>query len=75
MKSQVCEASILSLGMYVRVVDGRKMINSACVCKVYSVGRPSNLQVIVLEETLSGINIVYVSEPHLHHTNDAVLHI
>lgn len=72
-KSQVCEASILSLGMYVRVVDSCAVINFAC--KVYSVGRPSNLQVIVLEETLSGINILYVSEPHLHHANDAVLHI
>lgn len=40
---------------------------------MYSIGRASNLQVIVLEETLSGINIVYVSEPHLHHSDDAAI--
>lgn len=71
-KNQVCESSVLSLGACACTKQQLFALTKTCV--VYSVGRPTDLQVIVLEETLSGINIVYVSEPHLHHSNAKILH-
>ena len=40
---------------------------------LYSIGAQTR-QVLVVRESVAGIQVVYASEPHLHHVHPSVLH-
>lgn len=40
---------------------------------LYSIGQQAK-QVLVVQETVTGIQVVYASEPHLHHVHPPVQH-